>query len=144
LAGIAGSLMLCSAQAEPPGSAFYQQLLKTPVQQGYQPTRTFTIIADQEHGNQLVAVDDVDLRFNVLWMEQYQPGYKSRSGGAALGEVVRGYLRSAYKSLRSHHAQTLSSLPDENGMGRMQPSSDVEYHLNWNGGDFKLGIEYEF
>lgn len=145
LAGIAGALALCNAQAEPGADAFYQQLLKTPVQQGYQPTRTFTIIADEEHGNQLVAVDDVDLRFNMLWMRQYQPGYRSRSGGAALGEVLRGYVRNAYKSLRSHHAQSLSAFPDENGLGKVQSfPSEMEYHLNWSGRDFKLGIEYEF
>jgi len=145
LAGLVGGLALGHAHAAPPQEAFYQQLLKTPVQHGYQPTRTFTIITDEEHGNQLVAVDDPDLRFNMLWMQQYQPGYKVRNGGAALGEVLRDYLRSAYKSFRERNAQTFSRLPDENGSLRVHTfSNDVEYHLNWNGRDMKLGIEYDF
>lgn len=144
LAGITSMLALC-AQAGPSGDAFYQQLLKAPVQQGYQPTRSFTIVTDEEHGNQLVAVDDPDLRFNVLWMQQHQPGYRMRMGGAALSEMLRSYARSVYKSFRTRHAQTFSSLPDENGAVKVRSfSNEVEYHLNWSGKDVKLGVEYDF
>jgi len=145
LACIAGTLALCNAQAQPTGDAFYHQLLKTSPQPGYQPTRSFTIVTDEENGNQLVAVDDPDLRFNVLWMQQFQPGYRTRNGGAALGEVLRGYVKAAYKTFRQRHAQTFSSLPDENGAIRVHSiSSEMEYHLNWTGKDFKFGVEYDF
>jgi hypothetical protein len=134
-----------AAAAGPGDDAFYHQLLKTQTPAGYRPTRTFTIITDAEHGNQMVAEDDPDLRFNLLWMQQFQPGYKTRNGGAAFGEIARSYLRSAYKSYRDRHAQTLSAFPDENGTMKAHAiSNDLDYHLNWNGGDFKLGIKYSF
>jgi len=124
--------------------AFYHQLLKARDTSGYQPTRSFTIVTDAGHGDQRVAEDDPDLRFNLLWMQQYQPGYRSRNGGAALGQIVRGYLRAAYKSYRAQNAQALSGLPDENGLLRAHPASEVDYHINWDGGDFKVGVEYSF
>lgn len=124
--------------------AFYHQLLKARDTSGYQPTRAFTIVIDAEHGNQMVAEDDPGLRFNLLWMQQYQPGYRSRNGGAALGQIMRGYLRSAYKSYRAQNAQALSGLPDENGLLRAHPASELDYHINWDGGDFKVGVEYSF
>lgn len=124
--------------------AFYHQLLKTRDTEGYRPTRSFTIITDAEHGNQMVAEDDPDLRFNLLWMQQYQPGYRGRNGGAALGEIVRDYLRSAYKSYRSHHAQSLSALPDENGTLKSRATTDLDYRINWDGEDFRLGVKYSF
>jgi len=124
--------------------AFYHQLLKARDTTGYQPTRSFTLVTDAEHGNQMVAEDEPNLRFNLLWMEQYQPGYRARAGGAALGQIVRGYLRSAYKSYRAQNAQALSGLPDENGLLRTHPASELDYHINWDGGDFKVGVEYNF
>jgi len=143
--GIA-SFALCKAcSAGPREDAFYHQLLKTQIAEGYRPTRSFNIVVDTEHGNQMVAEDEPDLRFNLLWIEQFQPGYRARQGGAALGELVRSYLRSAYKSYRSSNAQTLSAFPDENGTLKARGiSNDLDYHINWTGSDFKLSVKYSY
>ncbi len=132
----------CNAGSD---DAFYHQLLKTQAPNGYQPTRTFTIVTDTEHGNQLVAEDDPDLQFNQLWLQQYKTGYRARQGGAAIGELFRSYVKTAYKSFRDRHAQSLSALPDENGSVKVRSFSDaVDYRLNFNGGDVKVGVQYSF
>jgi hypothetical protein len=138
-----GFSLTCAAG--PAEDAFYHQLLKTETPDGYHPTRTFTIVTDAENGNQLVAEDDPSLRFNLLWMDQYQTGYKSRNGGAAIGELFRSYMKSAYKAYRDRHSQALSALPDENGSMKVRSfSRDVDYRLNWNGNDVRLKVEYSF
>lgn len=141
LAGLGAPLACVAAPGDEP---FYQQLMKSRAPEGYSPTRSFTIINDPEDGNQLVAEDDPDLQFNVLWMEQFQPGYKSRRGGSAFGQILRGYLKSAYKSYRERH-QSFTLLPDENGSVKVRSfSNEVDYRLNWNGDDVKLGVRYSF
>jgi hypothetical protein len=136
----------CATQQAGAEDAFYKQFLKTQqYNNNYRPTRTFVIISDAEHGNQLVAEEDTELRFNMMWLKQYQPEYKVRMGGAAFGEIVRSYLRGAYKNLRANHAQTFSAFPDENGAMKVHSfSSDLEYHLNWSGRDLELGVHYSF
>jgi hypothetical protein len=144
---VAGTLLSFSEQAAagPPDDAFYHQLLKLPAPSAYTPTRTFTIVTDAEHGDQLVAEDDPNLRFNLLWMEQFQPGYKVRRGGAAFGQIFRSYIRSAYKAYRDSHAEALSALPDENGNIQVHTfSNEMDYHLDWNGSDVKFGVNYSF
>ncbi len=125
--------------------AFYKQLIKTTQPANYSPTRSFVIITDAEHGNQLVAEDDPQLQFNQAWMQQYQTGYHERLGGAAFGEIARSYLRNAYKALRAEHAQSFSALPDENGAVRSHSlTGDMEYHLNYTGRNMELGVKYAF
>jgi hypothetical protein len=125
--------------------AFYHQLLKLHTPDGYQPTRNFTIVTDAEHGNQLVAEDDPNLRFNLAWMQQFQPGYKERRGGAAFGEMFRSYLKTAYKSYRDHNAQSMSALPDENGSVRSRSfASDVDYNVKVTSDEVRFKVEYNF
>jgi hypothetical protein len=134
-----------SCAAGPAQEAFYHQLMKTETPEGYSPTRAFTIVTDAENGNQLVAEDDPNLRFNLMWMQQYQEGYKVRRGGAAVGEIFRTYIKSAYKAYRDRHSSSMSFLPDENGVVKTRSfSRDVDYRLNWNGSDVKLKVEYSF
>jgi hypothetical protein len=131
----------CQAGGE---DAFYHQLLKTETPSGYQPTRSFTIVTDAEHGNQLVAEDDPNLRFNLAWMQQFQPGYKSRRGGSAFGEIFRSYLKTAYKSYRDHNAQSMSALPDENGSGTAKSFTDVDYNLKVTSDEVRFKVGYSF
>ena len=130
----------------PKDDAFYHQLLKLPVNDGYRPTRTFTIVADAEHGNRLVADDDSNLRFNLLWMEQFRPGYKNREGGAALGNIVRSYLKTAYKTYRAHNTIGDGMLPDENGSLRGRPagSGETDYNLRLTDDEVRVKVEYSF
>src|SRR5689334_7752548 len=113
LAATLGAGLSLECNADPRDDAFYHQLVKLPVTDGYRPTRTFTIITDAEHGNQLVAEDDDNLRFNLIWMQQFRPDYKASRGGAAFGEIFRSYLKSAYKSYRERNGGSgmLSALP---------------------------------
>ncbi|MDB6060634.1 MAG: hypothetical protein JWM78_737 [Verrucomicrobiaceae bacterium] len=135
-----------SISAKPKDDAFYHQLLKLPESKGYQPTRTFTIVTDAEHGNRLVAEDDPNLRFNLLWMEQFRPGYQSKSGGSALGEVFRSYVKTAYKAYRSRNAQGSNMLPDENGSLRSKSSysGEMDYNVKVSGDEIRLKAQYSF
>jgi hypothetical protein len=133
------------AAAAPSDDAFYHQLLKMRTPAGYHPTRTFTIVTDAERGNQLVAEDDADLRFNLMWMQQFQPGYKARQGGSAFGELFRSYVKRAYKSYRDRNAQTMAILPDENGSVRSSAfSRDVDYNLKLTDDEVRLKVEYTY
>lgn len=138
-----------TCQAGPRDDAFYHQLLKLPESNGYSPTRTFTVISDEEHGNQLVAEDDPNLRFNLLWMQQYQPGYKSRRGGSAIGTIFRSYVKSAYKAYRERNAgalSALSALPDENGSvkGSGYSGGEMDYNLKLTDDEVRLKVQYSF
>jgi hypothetical protein len=140
---------LCQAAPALPApndDAFYHQLLKLPQSEGYSPTRSFTIVTDPEHGDQLVAEDDPNLRFNLMWMEQFRPGYQTRNGGAALGEVFRSYIKSAYKAYRSRNAQGTNVLPDENGSLRSKSDrfSEMDYNVKVTGDEVRLKVQYSF
>lgn len=131
------------------GDAFYHQLLKLPNSDGYQPTRSFTIIVDTEHGNQLVAADDPNLRFNLLWMEQFKPGYRSTQGGSALGVILRSYVKAAYRAYRDQNAQTMAALPDENGsIGARDNASSLidamDYNLKVSSDEVRIKFQYNY
>lgn len=134
--------ILCHAGAA--DQPFYHQLLKLQDPDGYSPTRTFTIITDAENGNRLVAEDDPDLRFNQIWMDQYQPGYRTTRGGAAFGQILRTYAKSLYKSYRSNHSASISALPDAEGHGSIGNLTDTDYDLRINDGEFKVGFRYSY
>lgn len=133
--------LCCAGPAEEP---FYHQLIDLKDRPGYQPTRTFTIVTDAENGNRLVAEDDPDLRFNILWMDQYQPGYRSRKGGAAFGQIVRGYAKALYKSYRSNRAGGDSFLPSAEGTGKVGNLTDTDYDLRLSDDEVKIGIKYSY
>lgn len=134
-----------ATEAAPPDDAFYHQLLKMRTPAGYQPTRTFTIVIDTENGNQLVAEDDAHLRFNLLWMQQFQPGYKARHGGSAFGEIFRSYVKTAYKSYRDSNAQSMAALPDENGSVKSRSfARDVDYNLKVTDDEVRFKVEYSY
>lgn len=129
--------------------AFYHQLLKLPDDTGYQPTRTLTIIVDTERGNQLVAADDPNLRFNMLWMEQFKPGYRSTRGGSAVGELFRSYVKAAYKAYRNQNAQSLRALPDENGSIHRKESATnfidaMDYNLRVTDDEVRFKVQYTY
>lgn len=139
------ALFTSAAAAGPAEEPFYHQFIDLKTNNGYRPTRTFTIVSDPTHGDQLVAEDDADLQFNIIWLDQYQEGYKTRDGGAALGHMVREYLKSAYKAYRERNAQRLSALPDEKGNGRINGfEGEMNYRLRWNDDEVKIGFEYTY
>jgi hypothetical protein len=141
---------LCQADtvnaAKPVDDAFYHQLMKLPQHDGYSPTRTFTIVTDAEHGNRLVAEDDPNLRFNLIWMEQFRPGYQARSGGSAVGEIFRTYVKSAYKSYRARNAQGTSALPDEEGSLRRKSdySGEMDYNVKVTDDEVRFKVQYNY
>lgn len=133
----------------PSDDAFYHQLLKLPANTGYQPTRSFTIVVDTDRGNQLVAEDDVNLRFNLLWMEQFKDGYKSTRGGSAFGQIFRSYLKTAYKSYRDRNAQSMSALPDEEGSIQAKDGATnfvdaMDYNLKVTDDEVRLRVRYSY
>lgn len=137
------------SQSLPHADAFYSQLLKLPENHGYLPTRTFTIIVDTDHGNQLVAEDDPDLRFNLLWMQQFQPGYHTSRGGSAFGEIFRSYVKAAYKAYREYNAQSMSALPDENGSIHSKQDANnfidaMDYNFKVTGDEVRFKIQYNY
>jgi len=143
--GLIQTGLMQNCQAAENDDAFYHQLQKTHTPDGYQPTRSFTIVTDAEHGNQLVAEDDPNLRFNLAWMQQFQPGYKARRGGSAFGEIFRSYLKTAYKSYRDHNAQSMSALPDENGSGKTHSfATDIDYNVKVTSDEVRFKVGYSF
>lgn len=133
----------------PRDDAFYRQLLKLPDSHGYLPTRSFTIIIDTEHGNQLVADDNLNLRFNLLWMQQLEPGYRSNHGGSAFGELFRSYLKMAYKAYREHNPGSMSVLPDENGSilakdGAANFIDAMDYNFKVTSDELRFKIQYNY
>jgi hypothetical protein len=132
------------SHAGPADEPFYHQLITFSEPAGYQPTRTFTIVADTRHGNRLVAEDDPDLQFNMLWMDQYQPGYKTRNGGAAFGMLLRSYARSLYETWQ-HNRGSNGSLPanagDETSVGL---GAETSYELRLKSDEVRLGVSYSF
>ncbi len=128
--------------------AFYHQLIKLPAADGYQPTRSFTIIVDTERGNQLVAADEPNLRFNMLWMEQFKPGYRSRRGGAAFGMMFRTYVATAYKSYKTNRDAPLDGFPSADSLdhhdGAMSFSDSLDYNLKIDGDEVRLKMEYAY
>lgn len=147
--GHVGSLGHAESLGLPRDDAFYHQLLKLPDSNGYLPTRSFAIIVDTEHGNQLVAEDDPNLRFNLLWMQQFQPGYRSNHGGSAFGEIFRSYLKTAYKAYRDHNAQSMAALPDENGSihaknGAANLIEAMDYNFKVTGDEVRFKVQYNY
>lgn len=133
------------AQADSSDAEFYHQLLKIPAVTGYQPTRNFTIVIDTEHGNQLIADDDATLRFNQLWLQQFQPGNQDRRGGAAFGEMFRSFFKQVYKNYRSSHAQDMAGYPDENGsIKRSSYSTSMDYNIKLTDDEVRFKIQYSF
>lgn len=133
----------------PQNDAFYHQLLKLPDDKGYLPTRSFTVIVDTEHGNQLVAEDDPNLRFNLLWMEQFKAGYRVSRGGSAFGELFRSYIKTAYKAYRERNAQSMAAMPDENGSLHAKDNANnfidaMDYNLKVTGDEVRFKIEYNY
>lgn len=134
-----------SARADNTDAEFYHQLLKIPQATGYQPTRNFTIIIDTDHGNQLIADDDASLRFNQLWIQQFQPGNQYRHGGAAFGEVFRSFFKQIYRNYRESHAQDLSAYPDENGSIKHNSySTSMDYNIKVSDDEVRFKIQYSY
>lgn len=150
-----GTLLLSSASmaessiAESLGrvrnDAFYHQLIKLPQSDGYLPTRSFTIIVDTQRGNQLVAADDPNLRFNMLWMDQLKPGYRTRSGGAAFGTLFRSYVKNAYNAFRANNSHsTLAGESLDNDEAIISFTDAMDYQLKVSGDEVRLKLEYTY
>jgi hypothetical protein len=140
--GLLACASLCSAG--PADEPFYHQLIDLKERTDYQPTRTFTIVTDAENGNRLVAEDDPDLRFNLMWMDQYQPGYKFRKGGAAFGQILRGYVKNIYKSYRTNKGVGNDFLPNAEGTGSVGDMTSTDYDLRFSGDEVKIGVKYTY
>jgi hypothetical protein len=145
-AALLGALTLTCASgishAGPADEPFYHQLITFSEPAGYQPTRTFTIVTDTQQGNRLVAEDDPDLQFNMLWMDQYQPGYKTRNGGAAFGMLLRSYARSLFETWQHNRGGNLpTNASDETSVG---VGAETSYELRLKSDEVRLGISYSF
>lgn len=81
--------------------------------------------------------DDFD--FNYLWLQQYQEGYDHRSGGAALGKILRMSIESLYRDY--HGNSTRVDHGDDDFASRYQ---EFDYKLRLSDDRIKFGIEYEF
>ncbi len=136
-------LMTCCASLTLADEPFYRQLIDLKRPDGYSPTRSFTIIVDGERGNRLVASDDADLQFNLMWLDQFHPDYKARNGGAAVGQLLRSWLRQLYDDGRAQRSRVASGLPDGDVDVRMGSfGGEMEYHLRASDDEVRLRLEY--
>ncbi len=78
----------------------------------------------------------------MAWMDQFQPGYKSRNGGAALGVLLRGYARSLFESYRGNN-QGNSLIPNADDES-LNFGGDVEYDLRLKSDEVLVGVKYTF
>jgi hypothetical protein len=144
LVALATLLLCCRALAGPAEEPFYRQLIDLRSPSGYQPTRAFTIVVDASQGNRLVAEDDPALQFNLLWLDQFQPGYRQREGGAGLGLVFRSYLRHLFEAWRGQNGGSFNYLPDGDidapRFGGVE--GEMEYHLRVSDDEVKVRFEY--
>jgi hypothetical protein len=128
------SLNSSSAANQP----FYRQLLRPgKKQQRFQAIKPwqhmFVSDAPAAQGQ------DRDLAFNYLWMQQYQPGYQQREGGAAVGKLLRMGVNSMYKSYTGRNLNNSNPNAD---IGSTY--SNVDYRVRLSGNKVKLGFKYEF
>jgi hypothetical protein len=145
LVALAALLLCCRALAGPAEEPFYRQLIDTDGLRGYQPTRAFTIVVDASQGNRLVAEDDPALQFNLLWLDQFQPGYRQREGGAGLGMVFRSYLRQLYDAWRGQNAGAFSYLDGDIDAPRFGGiDGEMEYGLRISDDEVKVRLEYTY
>jgi len=135
------ALICCTSTvlAEEP---FYRQLIDLQQPAGYSPTRSFTIVVDGER-NRLVASDDPDLQFNLMWLDQFHPDYRHRRGGAAIGQLLRSYLRQLYDDGRQQNSMSAGYVPDGDvdvKVGNF--GGEMEYHLRVKDDEVNLRLEY--
>lgn len=122
---------------------FYRQLIDLQQPTGYSPTRTFTVIVDGERGNRLVASDDADLQFNLMWLDQFHPDYRYRDGGGAIGLLLRSYLRQLYDDGRQQRSVGAGYVPDGDvdvNIGNF--GGEMEYHLRLKDDEVNVRFEY--
>ena len=79
-------------------------------------------------------------RFNYLWMQQYQPGYESREGTAALGKMLRIGIKTFYRNYRKSDVIR----PGEGDDDIASSYAGVDYKLRLNEERISLRIGYDF
>ena len=91
--------------------------------------------------NQAILEQDKHLRFNQIWMDQYQNSQRHKSGGAALGKIFRisvGHLydrfRTNTKPIVINHHQNLN----------FENEPAIDYRLRVSNSKVKMKMEYKF
>lgn len=141
IATLATSIAIAEQSATSP-HAFYQLLMPpSELPSGYRPTIKVLVTAD---GTPL-PIDDTNLRFNQLWLNEYQADYEYRDGGSAVAELLREGFKSLYREYRQSDRAPTQLLPDENGRGGFGGySTELNYNIRLSSDELKLGLEYSF
>lgn len=104
------------------------------------PPRFFQYKDNHSLATQAVITHDQDLQFHRLWIQQHQDNYRSSSGGAAVGQILRMGIKSWYKSYVDSHTSTQPANADNTGLF----FTELNYRLRFSSKRVKLGIDYEF
>lgn len=118
--------------------AFYQQLL---VNEDNNKNSSHSIA--QHRLQTFIAefpADTETVDFNQLWIQQHQPDYRYKDGGAALGRLLRMGAKAFYRNRYGGNNIALANAEEDfNGS-----QANVEYRLRVSGNEMQLKIEYDF
>lgn len=78
--------------------------------------------------------------FNQLWIQQQQPNYRHKDGGAALGSLLRMGAKAFYHNY--YGGKSIAVADTEEDFNGNQ--ANLEYRLRVSDDEMKLNIEYDF
>lgn len=110
-------------------------------QPGYQPTIRFCIELDKESGR-YSAHNDIQARFNRIWMNQH----KAKTNNDAQAELLKLAVKALYKSFYKRSAGAQRFLPDQDGRIKIQRVSryQLDYNVRANSDALQLGVDVSF
>jgi hypothetical protein len=114
----------------------------------YKPTIKITVSnihdADQQELG-WYSDENPNTRFNQLWLNESQPGYRSVEGSKVLNRMLQFSFKKAYKKYRSENVDMFKQLPNEEGNGRMKNwDAEMEYTIRASDDSIKMGMEYKY
>ena len=125
-------------------SPFYAQLRNTTSSHPIQNNDLLSTVAPRHLAIEGLmpasAAQDDDLAFNYLWMQQYQEGYDSRNGGAAVGKILRMGAKALYRNYYGNGSAATMNTGDD----FTSHMSNLDYHLRLSGDKINLGVAFEF
>lgn len=84
-------------------------------------------------------IQDDDMAFHYLWMQQHQENYKYKGGGAAIGKLLRMSVKGLYKSYT--HSRSATRQGGEDVSARFD---ELDYRLRLSSDKVRLRVKYEF
>jgi hypothetical protein len=121
---------------------FYSQYLSFPDHINYTPTVYYAVFVDEDGTNRVIASNDPNLKFNILWLRSYSPEYKQVTGSGVFNELARRAFAKGYKAQVAANPVVFQSLPDETG--KVKISNKAIYRIVANSDDIRISFSVKF